>query len=1043
MTRVLVSIALIVATSFAWGQAAPPPAGTPDFFENRVRPILVNNCYGCHASTALGGLRLDNAEGMSKGGKRGPAVVAGDPDASWLIKAIRQTDENLKMPLGAKLKAADIADLEAWVKSGAAWPSAFAAVKAPSNGVITDARRNFWSFLPLEAPAEPAVKDARWAKTSSDRFVLARLEQEGLHPVGPATKHDLLRRASLDLTGLLPVPDEYSAFEKDASPNAFVKVVDRLLASPAYGERWGRIWLDVARYGEDDYRSLNFNPKGYRPYKNAWAYRDWVIQAFNDDLPYDKFVEAQLAGDLVDGKVRHKTIAATGFLGLGPWYYDNGSAEVTRADERHDRVDVVTRGFLGLTVQCARCHDHKYDPIPQTDYYALAGVFLNAIYEEYPLAPKKTVDEFKRIEEDLDKKGKIIQDYQQGLSNQLSRSLALKTANYVMGVWEATSKQKKEIPQTVESRKLDYEVLERWIRYLGKPTGKYHNKEAFQALINKGAGTREEAQKLADKLQEEVVAAMIEKNEIDDENRVIFAKDIEGTKPKKHTDKPSNFVTNKDFNPGSDLLLKTLPDEQNAFWTEIFQRELKEQDDPNAMMDLPPGRQGNPGVLMFRGWGLESRVGADAQARLKMIQDDIEATRKKIEPYFPFVHGVKDAAKPEDIKLALRGNPETLGEVVPRHFLSILSEGDATPLNEGSGRLKLAHLIARQPIAMRVIANRIWKSHMGTGIVDTPSNFGFSGERPTNPALLEYLAQYFVANGMSMRKLHREIMLSAAYQLSTANDVTAAERDSGNRLYWRANRKRMDAEQVRDTILQVSGNLDDQLGGPSKELTPDFHRRTVYGQVSRYKLDTYLQLFDFPTPNISAEKRFTTTVPLQRLFLMNSDFVQLEAEALAKRAAEEPTNRARIQKLYTLVYGREAKPAEIEAGLEYMRTEPLKEYEEGKKKEEKEKEKKKLAAAEGAPPTEVSAKASGAPASKDQPATTAATAEASRETQGVAPAPVVAETDPNAGMGMGLMGGMTARRGGPPKAPEIKYQPSVWGRYAKILLSSSEFLFIN
>ena len=1055
MTRLFVCIFLIVPATIAWGQTTP---ASPDFFENRVRPILANNCYGCHTSTALGGLRLDSADAMKKGGKRGPAVVPGDPEASWLIKAIRHTDENLKMPFGAKLKAANIADLEAWVKAGAVWPAS--AVKQVSTGFINDERRKFWSFQPLQAPAEPAVKDTKWAKTSIDRFVLARLEQEGLHPVGSASKHDLLRRATLDLTGLLPVPDEYTAFEKNSSSNAFATVVDKLLASTAYGERWGRIWLDVARYGEDDYRSLNFNPKGYRPYPNAWTYRDWVIQAINDDLPYDKFVQAQLAGDLADEKVRHKTIAATGFLGLGPWYYDNGSNEVTRADERHDRVDVVTRGFLGLTVQCARCHDHKYDPILQSDYYALAGVFYNTIYEEYPLAPKKTVDEFLRLEEDMDKKQKILQDYQQGLSNQLSRSLAMKTANYVMGTWEAASKQKKELVQIVDSRKLDYELLERWIRYMGKVTEKYHNKDAFQALIKKGGGTRDEAQKLADKLQEEVIAAMLEKNEIDEENRVIVDKDIAGTKAKKHTNKPSNFVSNKDFNPGSDLLLKALPEEQNAFWTEIFQRELKDQDEPNAM-DMPMGRMGNPGVLMFRGWGLESRVGADAQARLKMVQDDVEVTRKKLEPSFPFAHGVKDSPVPKDIELALRGNPETLGNVVPRHFLSILSKTEPVPLNQGSGRLQLAKSILEQPIAMRVIANRIWKSHMGTGIVDTPSNFGVGGERPTNPELLEYLSKSFVSNGMSIKKLHREIMLSATYQLASTNDETGAAKDSGNRLYWRANKKRMDAEQVRDTILQVSGNLSDQLGGPSKELTPDFKRRTVYGQISRYKLDTFLQLFDFPTPNISAEKRFTTTVPLQRLFLMNSDFVQLEAEALAKRAATESTNKARIQKLYMLVYGREAKPAEIEAGLEYLRTEPLKEYEEGKKKDlEKEKAGERNKRGDSAMPPvkalEVSSTA-GEPQAEQpkidalvadvaaKPAPEAVDAaglsEATGDTQGGAA--VATEADPHAGMGMGMMGGMGGRRGGPAKAVEIKYEASVWGRYAKILLSSTEFLFVN
>src|SRR6516225_7939539 len=316
------------------------------------------------------------------------------------------------------------------------------------------------------------------------------------------------------------------------------------------------------------------------------------------------------------------------------------------------------------------------------------------------------------------------------------------------------------------------------------------------------------------------------------------------------------------------------------------------------------GRQGNPGVLMFRGWGLQSRVGPEAQARLKTMQDDVDAARKKLEPHYPFLHGVKDSETPVNIQLAIRGNPENLGAEVPRHFLSVFAKGDAPdPFAQGSGRMEIADDILAQPIAMRVIVNRIWKGHFDTGIVETPSNFGQMGERPTNPELLEYLASSFAKNGMSMKKLTREIMLSSVYQLSTQNEEANFAKDSGNRMYWRFNRRRMDAEELRDSVLSVTGNLDDALGGPSEDLNPAYKRRTVYGKVSRYKLDTYLQTFDFPPPNISAEKRFTTTVPLQRLFLMNSDFMQVEAEALAARVATEPDNRARIKKMYEIVYG--------------------------------------------------------------------------------------------------------------------------------------------
>jgi mono/diheme cytochrome c family protein len=1022
--------------------AQPGPA-SPDFFETKVRPILANNCYGCHTNSALGGLRLDSLEAMTKGGEHGTALKPGDPENSTIIARLKEANADLRMPKGGKLKPAQIADLEAWVKAGAPWPKSAQTATASVNGkyTISPERRNFWSFKPLEDVKPPVVKDAKWAKNELDRFVLAQLEKEGLKPVHPATKRDLLRRATLDLTGLPPTPEEIAAFEKDTSAGALAKVVDKLLASPHYGERWGRVWLDVARYGEDDYRSLNQNPKGYRPYPNAYSYRDWVIQAINDDLPYDQFVKAQLAGDLMDAKVRQKMLPATGFLGLGPWYYDNGSNEVTRADERHDRVDAVTRGFLGVTVACARCHDHKYDPVPQSDYYALAGVFFNTIYEEYPRAPKKVVDEFTRLETDLDKKQKILGETNQAFSSELSRALALQTSNYLQGIWEISGRQKKEIDQVVEARRLDYELLNRWIKYMAKPTDKYKNKNAWQELMKKGGGTLPEAKKLADQFQEEIIAAMLERNEIEAENKVIADKDMDGTKPKKRTDKPSNFVSYRDFNPGSWLRLKSLPDEQNNFWTEIFQRELKDAEDPAAMM-AAGGRMGTPGVLLFRGWGLESRIGAEAQARLKSVQADIEAARKKLDPYYPFIHGVKDSATPVNIPLAIRGNPETLGAEVPRHFLSVFAEKDPLPLDQGSGRLQLAEQIVKQPISMRVLVNRLWKGHFGTGLVDTPSNFGFGGERPSNPELLEHLAQDFVKNGMSMKQMHRKIMLSSTYQLSTEMDQVAFDKDSGNRLHWRVTPRRMDAEQIRDSVLAVAGNLDEALGGPSQELTPAFTGRTVYGKVSRYKLDSYLQLFDFPSPSISAEKRFTTTVPLQRLFLMNSDFIQVEAEALAKRVAPEPDNRARIRKVYLLAYGREPKETEIQLGLEYLRTEPMRAYEENKKKPATDTPgagPRRRKGGDGAPdgvPTDVSGAAA-------KPDGAAAAEEIKNPDAGPA-------TQTDAGMGMGMMGGMGGfaggpggRRGQPPAAAAVKYDATAWGRYAKILLSSSEFMFIN
>jgi mono/diheme cytochrome c family protein len=1074
-----ISAAALAAFSFYALAQTPEPASapsatpasvaaSPDFFESKIRPVLATSCYPCHTQSALGGLRLDSREAMLRGGGRGAAITPGDPDTSWLIRAVRQSDPGLKMPAGSpKLTDAQIDDLSAWVKAGAVWPGTPAPVggtaapaKTGERYVIAPERRAFWSLQPLKEPVPPVIKDPKWSRTNIDRFVMAYLEKEGLKPVAPATRHDLIRRASLDLTGLPPTPEEIAAFDKDPSSNAFAKVVDRLLASPRYGERWGRFWLDVARYGEDDYRSLNPNPRGYHPYPNAYVYRDWVIQAMNDDMPYDQFVRAQIAGDLLDEKTRYQTLPATGFLGLGPWYYDNGAVEVTRADERHDRVDVVTRGFLGLTVACARCHDHKYDPIPQTDYYSLAGIFLNTSYHRYPMAPKSVVDKYAAVEEEVEKKQKALQELQTNLGNQLSESLVFQTSSYLQGVYEVAG-QKRDIETVVENRKLDYETLERWIRYMEKPTDKYKYKEAWQAMMKKavpaagggggrrggggagatgggggaagggrggrgpggGAGGNAEVKKLADEFQANVVRVMLLRRELDEENAVIKAKSLEGAKPKKRANEPNEFITNDDFCPGCGLRLKNMPEEDGNFWTEIFQREIRDTDDPAAMMAMGGGRGGKSGVLLFRGWGLESRTGATAQTQMASIKNDIDDARKKLEQY-PFLHGVEDNTTLVSLPLAIRGNPNNLGPEVPRHFLSMLSQDDPKPYTKGSGRLELADDILKQPIAMRVIVNRIWKGHFGTGIVDTPSNFGQTGERPTNPELLEYLASEFARTGMSIKKLHREIMLSSVYQLGSANDEANYAKDSGNRFYWRFGRKRLDAEQLRDSVLMVAGNLDNQLGGPSEELTSGYTRRTVYGKVSRYKLDEYLQLFDFPTPSISAEKRFTTTVPLQRLFLMNSDFMQAEAEELAKRVAAEPDNRSRIRKVYLLAYGRDPSEEEIKLGLEYLHAEPLREYEENKNK-----------------PPEGGAGRGGRGGRGGAAAMPPTEAAAKPDAEAGADNVAAGGAEPPA-MGMGMMGGMGGRGGrGRGGAPEAKYEPTAWGRYAKVLLSSSEFLF--
>jgi hypothetical protein len=1006
-------LALICVRLFS----APVSTATPEFFENRIRPILANNCFGCHANSALGGLRVDSRQALLKGGASGTALVPGDPDKSRLIQAVLQTGE-LKMPKGGKLKKDEIDDLIAWVKAGAVWPKSVApALSTDKSGeyVITPQQRAFWSFQPLKIVEPPKVNSA-WAKTDIDRFILAGLAAENMKPVGQADRRTLIRRATLDLTGLPPTPEEIESFEKDKAPDAFAKVVERLLASPRYGERWGRIWLDVARYGEDDYRSLDPMRRGYNPYPNAYLYRDWVIQAFNNDLPYDQFVRAQLAADKLDDKAQVKMLPALGFLGQGPWYYDNGAVEVTRADERHDRVDVVTRGFLGMTVACARCHDHKYDPIPTKDYYSLAGVFASTMYQEYPQMPRSVVAEYDAAEKKIKAKEKLLGEIQQTESSQLAETLALQCAKYMQAAWRVTGEPKDEINKVVEEAKLDYESLDRWIHFLAKPPRFYPYLEKWQAMIKRG-GTAPEAKKLADEFQTLVLSVMFEKREMKEENEVIVAKALPGNKKKERNNKPSDFVTNDDFCPGCGLELKTLPVERMNLWTDVFQRDLNGED------PMQNYRNAKPGLLSFKGWGLERQLGADKRTYLDALRKDIETAQEALPPKYPFVHGVCDVEKPVDLPVSLRGSPYNLGDVQQRHFLTILTDGRPEAFAKGSGRMELAEAIVRQPIAMRVYVNRIWKAHFGTGIVDTPSNFGFAGERPTNPALLEYLAKSFVDGGMSTKKLHRAIMLSAVYQSGTEDSEANYAKDSGNRLYWRTNRHRMDAEQIRDSLLMVSGSLEPKLFGPSADLAPDYKRRTVYGKVSRYHLDEYLQLFDFPSPAISAEKRFATNVPLQRLFFMNSDFVQQQAELLAKRVADETSTTARIQKTYRILFGRAANPDELQAGIDYLRTEPMKEYEERKAAKEEERKKKQAAAkSDGAADAK-----SEAPVVEEEPA----------------PAPE--KKEPAMPFGAAMMSGMMPGAKGAKPAEEKKppLPVTVWGRYAKILLSSTEFTFIN
>jgi hypothetical protein len=1031
---------LLVSVTLRASQAAAPAAATTavpaqavDLFETRIRPLLAANCFACHGESAMAGLRVDSREGLLRGGESGPVIVPGDPEKSTLLKVVQHADGFPRMPRGrAKLAATDIDALAEWIRAGAVWPSSGAAVTpvASHEKVITPEQRAFWAFKPLAAGPPPAVQNTAWPRTDIDRFVLARLEREGLAPVSAADKRVLLRRATLDLTGLPPTPEDVDAFLKDGSPDAFDTVIDRLLASPRYGEAWARLWLDVARFGEDDYRSLDPMGRGFNPYPNAHLYRDWVIRAFNDDLPFDRFVTGQLAADLLDGPDRVRHLPALGFLGLGPWYYDNGAVEITHADERHDRVDAVGRGLLGLTIGCARCHDHKYDPIPTKDYYSLAGVFLNTEYHEYPLAPAAVVDEYKAKEKQLKHKKEMLAEFTNVESQQLAETLAFQAAKYMKAAWQVTVEKKKDKLAVIDAEKLDYELFDRWLAFLAKRPVFYPFLKDWQAMIARG-GSAADADKLAKDFQDLLIGVILEQREVKKENDIIKARALPTSKPKEPANLPNEFKTNDDFCPGCGLELRSMTVERTALWTDVFREDV----DPDAA----PGKAPRPGLLRFTGWGLEQRLGGDRRALIEVLRKDIEAMTKAMPPKFAYVHGVSDSAAAKDLAVHVRGNPNRLGDVVPRGFLDVLGPpGARVTFSKGSGRLELARTIAAHPLALRVFVNRVWKGHFGTGLVNTPSNFGINGERPSHPELLDYLAQYFVDHGFSLKALHREIMRSAVYRLGSEHQAAAFAKDAGNRLYWRMSVRRMSAEQLRDSVLSVAGALDTTVGGRSVPLTPLGNRRTIYGRVSRYKLDEFLQLFDFPSPSQTAEQRFATNVPLQRLFLMNSDFMQQHAERLAESLADESDDNVRIEHAYRRIFGRAPTADELKAGRDFLQNEAFKQYEDRKAEAKKTAEAAKAAAPAlpapakaGASSMTTAAKTAAAPPA---PAAAAVTAAAEERDAAGGDEPPPAD---------GMMAGVTPDAKAPEDQKSKMLPVTAFGRYLKILLSSNEFLFVS
>ncbi|MEY2881176.1 MAG: hypothetical protein RLZZ15_3556, partial [Verrucomicrobiota bacterium] len=854
------------------------------FFQTKIRPLLVEHCYKCHSAESgksKGGLLLDTRDSLRKGGGTGAALIPGDPDKSLLIEAVRYRNDDLQMPPpdeGGKLPAEKIAALEQWVRLGAPDPRTEA---AKPRALDMAAARKHWAFQPVAKPAPPAVKSSRWVATPVDAFVLAKLEAKNLKPSPAADPRTLLRRVTYDLTGLPPTPDEMDAFLADRAPDAYARAVERLLASPRYGERWGRHWLDVARYA-DTQGYLVGNAE--RRFAFSHTYRDWVIAAFNADKPFDRFVTEQLAGDRLATDGDKSPLAALGFLTLGRRFLGNQN------DIIDDRIDVTTRGLMGLTVTCARCHDHKFDPIPTADYYSLHGVFASTDEpKEKPLlAPLVETPAYRAF---LAKQAEIEAKITAREHSEVEtfRSTAReKTGAYLLGAHDAAQlPADAKLDQFVGPRKINLEILKRWQTTLAarakEPDPVLAPWFAFAALPEKEFA--EQAAALVAGWKENAAAA----SPLHPLVAAAFA-----TAPASLKDAAASY----------DAVFSRV---EKAWQAVLAKTEKAKSPAPTALAEAADES--------LRQWlhadGAPPNLRFDAAATIlrRQLNDKTSDLKREIEalnwtePGAPLrAMALADKPRAHDSPIFTRGNPANKGPEVPRRFLEVLAGESRVPFTDGSGRLELARAIASpaNPLTARVFVNRVWGWHFGAPLVRTTSDFGVRTESPVQRDLLDWLAASFVEGGWSVKNLHRAIVLSSTYRQSSDTRPELATLDPDNDLLHRAHRRRLEFEALRDTLLAASGTLDPAVGGFSVDLTtePFARRRTVYGFIDRQNLPGMFRVFDYPNPDASSPQRFATTVPQQALFMMNSPFAVEQARALAAKTGSAPGPSDRVRLLY-------------------------------------------------------------------------------------------------------------------------------------------------
>ena len=883
-----------------------------EFFEAKVRPILAEHCFKCHGTKKQeAGLRLDSRAGIFRGTDTGPVVLPGNPEESALIDAIGH-DAAIKMPPKSKLPLQAIDDLTRWVQMGAPWPeSDKRAADGSERAHIAPNAKHHWGFQPGADPIPPVVKANGWLRSPVDQFILAQLEAKGLSPSPRAAARALIRRATFDLLGLPPTPEEIDLFEADTTPGAYERVVDRLLASPRYGERWGRYWLDVARYADT---------KGYILFQDAnfhWAYtyRDYVISAFNQDLPYDRFLIEQIAADRLKPSNGRKPLTALGFLALGGRFMNNVH------DVIDDRIDVVCRGLMSLTVTCARCHDHKFDPIPAQDYYSLYGVLASAREPDIPPEAGEPVRTpvYLQFVKELESRQRKLSDFVAAKHQEMVEASKRRASEYLLAGQKALDQPSTEdFMLLADGTDLNPTMVIRWQVYLAR--------------------TR--------KTQDEVfapwhaLASLPDGDFAQNAARVIANYQFAGR----------SADSTRAMSPVNPIVLQALSEQPlhslaevaqvygqllnhvEQVWQDRVARASLEGRTPEplpntaleALRQVFYGPDSPPNVIMLPYGDLGLLPDRPSQAKLQELRNAVQnwLTTGPGAPARAMI--LEDTPKPFEPHVFLRGNPNNLGPAVPRRFLAAVSPTKPEPFHEGGGRLELAQAIACRdnPLTARAIVNRVWMHHFGTPLVATPGDFGLRSEPPTHPEILDHLASRLTESGWSIKALHRRIMLSNTYQQQSDDRSAARAVDPENTLYWRANRRRLDFEATRDALLAVSGRLSGRIGGPPMpSLMGTEPRRTIYGFVDRLNLPGIYRTFDFPDPTTTSPRRDQTTVAPQALFLMNHPFtIELSRSMLTRPdIAILGDTKRKVERLYRLIYGRTPSGEELTAIREFLR----------------------------------------------------------------------------------------------------------------------------